>query len=97
MSGQIPYEEKLRRLQVLQAEQKEISQEVLTPWLGKTTRVLVDAKSVFQTRNNMTSWQGRNSQNIVINFESDDPSLKPGAFANVRIIEVSNYTLRGEI
>jgi len=97
MSDQIPYEIKLRRLQDLQALQKDLSQEVLNHWYGKTTKVLIDAKSVFQTNSEVVSWQGRNSQNIVINFESSDLSLKPGSFVEVKIIEVSNYTLRGEL
>ncbi|MCB0328151.1 MAG: tRNA (N6-isopentenyl adenosine(37)-C2)-methylthiotransferase MiaB [Bdellovibrionales bacterium] len=91
-TNQLPLEVRKERLARLQALQDQHTQEKLDSWLGRETEVLVDGfmKSAPQRV------QGRNSQNILIHFDSEYDDLGPGVFVSGRITRASRYTLHAE-
>ena len=93
MEGQLSKEVMLDRLQRLQALQQEITDLNLAKWVNKETEVLIDGPSSFDP----TKLQGRNSQNILVNFTHPTPELEPGQIVNVKITGTSKYTLKGEV
>jgi tRNA-2-methylthio-N6-dimethylallyladenosine synthase len=88
----ITQEEKLQRLQVLQAKQLLIMADRLSPWVGKTVDVLIDSTS----KHDENCFQGRISQNTVVNFPAPFEGLKLGAIVPTRITAQKRYTLLGE-
>lgn len=88
----ISQEEKLRRLQVLQARQLEIMAARLAPWVGKTVEVLIDSPSKHDEK----CFQGRTSQNIVVNFPQPHEGLALGKLISAKITAQKRYTLMGE-
>lgn len=94
MKEDLTAEQKLLRLQTLQAKQFEITTKRLAYWLGKEVDVLIDGKSaVDQSR-----LQGRTSQNLTFNFmeHCDSSQLKEGRILRCLVKECSRYTLKGE-
>ena len=91
MEDDVPYEEKLRRLQLLQARQNEIAKERLQAWLGKTVEVLLDGPS----KHHKNRLQGRTSQNIMVNLNHEQEDLSPGDLVDVEIEEAAKFTLKG--
>jgi tRNA-2-methylthio-N6-dimethylallyladenosine synthase len=93
MSEDIDANEKLRRLQVLQSKQSEISEQRLNAWVGKTTEILLDGPSSL----NKDCLQGRLSQNIVVNLTKEYSQLKAGDIVTVKITASARNTLKAEI
>lgn len=89
----VPEEEKKRRLDLLMAQQEEISLEIQQQKVGRTLRVMIDRKEGgnFIGR---TEWDSPEVDPEVI--ISDDPSLKRGEFSMVRITEALPFELIGE-
>jgi len=82
--------EKTRRIVALQAVQKGIQGELFAGMVGRTERILVDAKS----RRREWELSGRTSGNTVVNLPGD-PSWV-GRMATVRITGANPNSLRGE-
>lgn len=89
--GLVPEEEKLRRLQVLQAKQDRLTTECLASYMNKTVEVLLDGYS----KTNEKILQGRNPQCITVNLDKEDNKLKPGMTINALITKVNKFTLLG--
>ena len=84
-------EEKLRRLQLLQAKQELIASARLASWVGKRGQILLDQRSAQSE----DIFQGRLSQNILVNLEGSDETLKLGDLIDVEITSASRFTLKG--
>ncbi|MEN9846435.1 MAG: tRNA-i(6)A37 thiotransferase enzyme MiaB [Pseudomonadota bacterium] len=93
MPDLIPHEEKLRRLQALQAKQEEIQSARLEQWVGRTAEVLIDNHNRMDER----CFQGRISQNLVVNFIKPYDGLSLGSLVKAKIIGRKRYTLVGEV
>lgn len=99
----LPYEEKLRRLQALQALQFELTQTRLQNWVGRQGEVLIESESPHQiSEDEGTIWQGRLSQNITVHINDTESklaqnALKPGMLVDVQIDGVSRFTLKGRV
>jgi tRNA A37 methylthiotransferase MiaB len=89
----ITHEEKLRRLQFLQAKQEQIQSARLEQWVGRTAEVLIDNYNRMDER----CFQGRISQNLVVNFTKPYEGLALGSLVKAKIIGRKRYTLVGEI
>ncbi len=89
MDGQIPEEEKLKRLNILQNLQAKITQEQLKRFENTIVEVLVEGKS--KKKNQLF---GRNRQNIVVNFDFMD-NIKAGDVVRVKIIKALKHSLLG--
>ncbi len=89
----LTHDEKLRRLHVLQAKQEEIQSSRLDQWVGKTVEVLIDNRNRMDER----CFQGRSSQNLVVNFTHPYEGLSMGSLVNAKITGRKRYTLVGEI
>ena len=89
-----PYEVKLKRLQTLLALVEGQANEISQKMLGNTERVLIEGLS-----KDGVNLQGRAENNRVIHFTAPDQSLESliGQIVDIRITEVLNYTLRGEL
>jgi tRNA-2-methylthio-N6-dimethylallyladenosine synthase len=90
MEDSVPDEEKLRRLQYLQARQDSITNQRLAAWIGKRGEILIDRTSSLDE----TRFQGRLSQNILVNLEETDENLKLGMILPVEITGASRFTLK---
>ncbi|MFM8806724.1 MAG: tRNA (N6-isopentenyl adenosine(37)-C2)-methylthiotransferase MiaB [Sphingomonadales bacterium] len=89
----VPEAIKKRRLQEIVEKQNQLSLQSNQRDLGKVFTVLIEGDSKKDDR----EWKGRNSQNKVIVFpKSSDTSLTKGAYAQVRVTECTQATLRGE-
>ncbi len=88
-SGQIPEEEKVRRLQVLQARQREIQLARNERLVGQEVEVLVESHS-----ERTGQWVGRTTANRVVNFESAGEEL--GSYIPVRVTRAGPNSLVGE-
>ncbi len=91
MDGQVPEEEKLRRLNILQDLQAKITQEKLKNYEGKITEVLIEGiskkgKQLF----------GRNRQNIVVNLDFMD-NIKVGDVVRIEVAEAFKHSLLGKV
>ena len=87
----IPEEEKIRRLNEIITLQTQLSLESNQREIGKTVEVLVEGFSK-RSRDDM---YGRTEQYKTVVFPRTDQKI--GDFVNVRILEASAATLRGEI
>jgi tRNA-2-methylthio-N6-dimethylallyladenosine synthase len=92
MEETLTQEEKLARLQVFQRRQEEIQSARLEQWVGKTVEVLIDNHNRMDDR----CFQGRTSQNTVVNFVHPYAGLSLGALVPVKITGRKRYTLIGE-
>ncbi len=86
-----PREEKLERLQRLQAQLDAQARAVSEAMVGRTERVLVEGAS----RKDAQELAGRTSNNRVVNFAG--PAALAGRFADVRINAALTHSLRGEL
>ncbi len=93
MKDQVPHEEKLERLYLLQAKQEEITARRLGSWIGKEVQVLLDAQSSFSPE----ILQGRLSQNIVINLDKRYSNIKLGDIIDIEVTDAGKHTLKGRI
>ncbi len=90
MEGQIEEKEKLRRLNILQQLQAEITQKKLKEYEGKVVEVLIEGKAKKGNK-----LYGRNRQNIVVNVDFRD-NIKAGDCLRVKITNALKHSLIGE-
>ena len=92
MDGQIPEEEKKRRLDLLMSQQAGISRERNEARVGTVCRVLVTGRQagLYTGR---SAWEAPDADGI-IRFEAKQ-SLKPGDFVDVKMIKAEPYDLIG--
>ena len=94
LSDDTPYETKLKRLQtllsVVEAQANQISQRML----GNAERVLIEGLA-----KDGINLQGRAENNRIIHFTAPNQEIESliGQMVDIRITEVLNYTLRGEL
>ena len=88
---QLPDEVKQRRLEVLQAVQKEITLKKNRLLVGKTMKVLVEGESKLDK----TELTGRTTCNRVVNFPGDKGLT--GSMVDVTITDAYANSLRGEL
>lgn len=88
MPDDVPHEEKLRRLQMLDDLQRGIIGEINAAYLGQTVEVLVEDRK-------RGKWRGRTPQNKLVFFESDD-DLR-GQLARVEITWTGPYSMQGRL
>lgn len=98
LEDDVPEDEKLRRLQRLQARQDEISYESLQRFGDQTTEVLVEGFS----RRSDEHLSGRTGTNMVVNFVPPEDHADPeglralqGALIDVRVDRVHKHSLFG--
>jgi tRNA-2-methylthio-N6-dimethylallyladenosine synthase len=94
LSDDTPYEVKLKRLQTLLALVESQANQISKNMLGNTERVLVEGLA-----KDGVNLQGRATNNRVIHFTAPDVDIEPliGQMVDIRITEVLNYTLRGDL
>ena len=92
MDGQIPEEEKKRRLDLLMSQQAGISRERNEARVGTVCRVLVTGRQagLYTGR---SAWEAPDADGI-IRFEAKQ-ALKPGDFIDVRLTKAEPYDLIG--
>ncbi|NCB35856.1 MAG: 30S ribosomal protein S12 methylthiotransferase RimO [Clostridia bacterium] len=92
MDGQIPEEEKKRRLDLLMSQQAGISRERNEARVGTVCRVLVTGRQagLYTGR---SAWEAPDADGI-IRFEAKQ-TLKPGDFVDVRLTKAEPYDLIG--
>jgi tRNA-2-methylthio-N6-dimethylallyladenosine synthase len=93
MEELISHEEKLARLQTLQAKQEEIMARRLSAWVGKITQVLVDHRNQVDER----CFAGRISQNYTVNLQQSHGGLKLGDLIDVCITGSNRFTLMADL
>ena len=86
--GPVPHEVKVKRLERLNALQKQVSVGVMSQQVGDTVEVLVEGAS----RTNALKRMGRTSHNRVVNFEGDAPI---GAIVEVKVEAASQSSFGG--
>jgi tRNA-2-methylthio-N6-dimethylallyladenosine synthase len=94
LSDDTPYEVKLKRLQTLLALVESQANQISKDMLGNTERVLVEGLA-----KDGVNLQGRATNNRVIHFTAPDADIELliGQMVDIRITEVLNYTLRGDL
>ena len=94
LSDDTPYEVKLKRLQTLLALVESQANQISKNMLGNTERVLVEGLA-----KDSVNLQGRAANNRVIHFKAPDEDIESltGQIVDIRITEVLNYTLRGDL
>lgn len=86
----LPYEIKQRRYEIFNQVQNEISREINEKLIGTIQEVLIEeAKTKFPNQS-----RGRTRTNKVVVVEK---KISPGEIIMVKIIEASEYTLKGEV
>ncbi len=93
MEGHLSQEEKLSRLYRYIEVQEKITEEYLQSWVGKECEILLEGPSA----ENPELLYGRNSQNVVVNLQKSDNSLKIGQLLTVKIEKASKHTLKGSV
>jgi tRNA-2-methylthio-N6-dimethylallyladenosine synthase len=94
LSDDTSYEVKLKRLQTLLALVESQANQISKDMLGNTERVLVEGLA-----KDGVNLQGRANNNRVIHFTASDSDIESliGQMIDIRITEVLNYTLRGDL
>ena len=94
LSDDTPYEVKLKRLQTLLALVESQANQISKNMLGNTERILVEGLA-----KDGVNLQGRATNNRVIHFTAPDADIESliGQMVDIRITEVLNYTLRGDL
>ena len=94
LSDDTPYEVKLKRLQTLLALVESQANQISKNMMGNIERVLVEGLA-----KDGVNLQGRAANNRVINFTAPDQDIELliGQMVDIRITEVLNYTLRGDL
>ncbi len=94
LSDDTPYEVKLQRLQTLLALVESQANQISKNMLGNTERILVEGLA-----KDGVNLQGRAANNRVIHFTAPDTDIELliGQMVDIRITEVLNYTLRGDL
>jgi tRNA-2-methylthio-N6-dimethylallyladenosine synthase len=88
-AGPVPEEEMSRRLQVMQARQREIQWARNQTLVGEAVEVLVESRNPRHSQ-----WTGRTTTNKVVNFASEQEEL--GSYVPVRITRAGPHSLVGE-
>ena len=88
LSDDVPEEEKLRRLKILDEQQAGILGEINAKLLGQTADVLVE-------ENHKGKWKGRTRTNKIVFFE--DEGQWQGRTARVTITKTSPWSLQGAV
>ncbi len=88
----IPLEVKKRRLSEVIRLQNQISFKHNQTDIGKTFKVLIEGDS----KKSDQEFKGRNSQNKMLVFPKKE-GLKPGDYVEVKVLEATSATLRGEL
>ena len=92
MADVIPEEEKSLRLSLLMDRIREIQIENQKRHLGQVLEVMVEGRNVARQQ-----WNGRTSQNKVLNFSAPPQvTLEPGMYANVRVTHTHPNSLVGD-
>jgi len=92
MADVIPEEEKSLRLGILMDRIREIQIENQKRHLGQVLEVMVEGRNVARQQ-----WNGRTSQNKVLNFSAPPQvTLEPGMYANVRVTHTHPNSLVGD-
>jgi len=84
--------EKMRRNQVLLADQDVRGAALNARWIGRSVEVLAEGVSLRNKRR----WAGRSPQNKIVVFEPSRP-VAAGEFVQVRITEAQPQTLQGAL
>jgi len=94
LSDDTPYEVKLKRLQTLLALVESQANQISKNMMGNIERVLVEGLA-----KDGVNLQGRATNNRVIHFTAPDQDIESliGQMVDIRITEVLNYTLRGDL
>ena len=94
LSDDTPYEVKLKRLQTLLALVESQANQISKNMMGNIERVLVEGLA-----KDGVNLQGRAANNRVIHFTAPDQDIELliGKMVDIRITEVLNYTLRGDL
>ena len=94
LSDDTPYEVKLKRLQTLLTLVESQATQISQKMLGNTERVLIEGLA-----KDGVNLQGRAANNRVIHFTAPDEDIESliGQMVDIRITEVLNYTLRGDL
>jgi tRNA-2-methylthio-N6-dimethylallyladenosine synthase len=94
LSDDTPYEAKLKRLQTLLSLVEEQANQISQKMLGNIEKVLIEGLA-----KDGINLQGRAENNRVVHFMAPDQEIESliGQMADIRITEVLNYTLRGEL
>ena len=85
----IPHEEKLRRHNLLEAQQERISTELNEKRLGETYEILVESKEKGR-------WTGRTRGNTLVHFDDDGVTEVLGKLIDVKITKTSPWYLLGD-
>jgi len=92
LKDDVPLEVKKRRLQEIIQVQNRVSLAHNRRDIGKTFEVLIEGDS----RRSPEDFRGRNSQNKMVVFPKR-PGYGPGDYVQVRILDATSATLKGEI
>ena len=94
LSDDTPYEVKLKRLQTLLALVESQATVISQNMLGNTEKVLIEGLA-----KDGVNLQGRSANNRVIHLSAPDQNMDEwiGKMVDIKITEVLNYTLRGEL
>ena len=94
LSDDTPYETKLKRLQTLLSLVEEQANQISQKMLGNIEKVLIEGLA-----KDGVNLQGRAENHRVVHFMAPDQEIESliGQMADIRITEVLNYTLRGEL
>ena len=88
LTDDVPDEEKLRRLKVLDDLQAEVLGQINEKFLGQTTEVLVE-------ENHKGKWKGRNRNNKIVFFE--DSADWQGRLAQVKVTKTGPWSMQGSL
>jgi tRNA-2-methylthio-N6-dimethylallyladenosine synthase len=93
MTEHMTQDEKLERLQILQAMQERITSHRLDAWVGREVEVLVDNHNQHREG----CMQGRISQNFMLNFDTPYNDLTLGKTVKAKVVGRKRFTLVGEL
>ncbi|MCA9998941.1 MAG: radical SAM protein, partial [Anaerolineales bacterium] len=88
MADDVPDEEKRRRFHLIEALQKEISEEKMRQYMGQTVEVLVEGEQRGR-------WRSRTPQNKLVFF--DDPRDLKGQIVQVKINHTGVWSMSGTV
>ena len=88
MADDVPDEEKRRRFHLIEALQKDISEEKMRQYMGQTVEVLVEGEQRGR-------WRSRNPQNKLVFF--DDPRDLKGQIVQVKINHTGVWSMSGTV
>jgi tRNA-2-methylthio-N6-dimethylallyladenosine synthase len=88
MADDVPDAEKRRRFHLIEQLQKEVSQEKMSRYLGRTVEVLVEERDNGR-------WRGRTPHNKLVFF--DDPADLRGRLVPVHITHTGPWSMSGEL